>query len=215
MTENNIKVFDFEDSKVRTVMLNNEPYFVGKDVASILGYKDVNRAVRQHVNKKDIKPLSHKAYGDSYTILWDNKNDFMDKVVINKSGVCSLIASSRQPEAIDLAKMLHLDIDYVLPTYKEQQTLSCIIESFGGLKMNRQYSIGKYRIDLYFPDYKIAIECDEFGHKDRNKIYEHNRQKYIEDKLGCTFIRYNPDEDDFSIFKVINTIFKNIERKQK
>ena len=73
----NVKVFDFEDSKVRTVLVEDEPYFVGKDVASILGYKDINRAVKQHVDKDDINPLSHKAYGDLYTSLWSNKNDFI------------------------------------------------------------------------------------------------------------------------------------------
>ncbi len=51
MSENNIKVFDFEDSKVRTVLIDNEPYFVGKDVASILGYSNPAVAVSKNINR--------------------------------------------------------------------------------------------------------------------------------------------------------------------
>ena len=38
--------------------------------------------------------------------------------------------------------------------------------------MKRQFSIGSYRIDLYFPEHKLAIECDEHDHKDRQIDYE-------------------------------------------
>ena len=73
--------------------------------------------------------------------------------------------------------------------------------------MCTQYSVGGYRIDLYFPGCKISVECDEFGLRERDIDYEVRRQKYIEEKLGCKFIRYNPDAEDFNLFKVINRIF--------
>ena len=38
--------------------------------------------------------------------------------------------------------------------------------------MIEQYHVDGYRIDLYFPEYKLAIECDEFGHRDRDLEYE-------------------------------------------
>ena len=111
-----VKVFDFEDSKVRTVIIDNEPYFVGKDVANILGYKDINRAVKQHVDKDDIKSLSYKAYGDLYTSFWGNKNDFTDKVVINESGLYSLIISSKLPSAKKFKRWITHD---VLPSIRK------------------------------------------------------------------------------------------------
>lgn len=53
-----------------------------------------------------------------------------------------------------------------------------------------QYQVDNYRIDLYIPKYNTAIEIDEEEHK--YKIdYDVKRQKYIEDKIGCTFIRIN------------------------
>ena len=52
--------------------------------------------------------------------------------------------------------------------------------------------IGKYKVDLYFIDYKLVIECDEFNHQDRNIIEEKNREEYI-CSLGNKIIRYNPN----------------------
>lgn len=45
---------------------DGEPWFVGKDVAGVLGYKDSRRAVNQHVDREDLKSLSRKGSGDSY-----------------------------------------------------------------------------------------------------------------------------------------------------
>lgn len=75
--------------------------------------------------------------------------------------------------------------------------------------MITQYSILDYRIDLYFPKYKLAIECDEKAHK--NKINEDiKRENEIKEILNCTFIRYEPEEKDFCISNVINSIYKHI-----
>ena len=50
------------------------------------------------------------------------------------------------------------------------------------------------------PERKLAIEVDELGHFDRDEITENKRQKELEEYLGCTFIRTNPDENDFSVY---------------
>ena len=64
-----------------------------------------------------------------------------------------------------------------------------------------------YRIELYFHDYKLAIEIDADGHSDRNMDYEIKRQKAIEPELGCKFIRIEPDKEDSDIFRTIIEIF--------
>ena len=45
---------------------------------------------------------------------------------------------------------------------------------------------------LYFHDYKLAIEVDEFGHSGRDISHKTERQKAIEKEFGCQFIRINP-----------------------
>ena len=78
--------------------------------------------------------------------------------------------------------------------------------------MQTQYTVMGYRIDLYFHEYKLAIEVDELGHNDRNIDYEIQRQKALERELNCVFIRINPDEKDFNIFKEINKIHRHIKK---
>ena len=61
----------------------------------------------------------------------------------------------------------------------------------------------------------MAIEVDELGHNDRNIDYEIQRQRAIEKELGCVFIRINPDEENFNIFRAINKIHRHIKKSTK
>ena len=58
-----------------------------------------------------------------------------------------------------------------------------IMSLFEEENMQTQQNILGYRIDLYFHDYKLAIEIDENGHSDRNIDYTIKRQKAIEQEL--------------------------------
>ena len=67
-----------------------------------------------------------------------------------------------------------------------------------------------YRINLYFHEYKLAIEIDENVY--RNIDCEIKRQKAAERELGHEFIRIDLDNENFNIFKAINEIFKHIKQ---
>ena len=75
--------------------------------------------------------------------------------------------------------------------------------------MQSQYTVLDYRIDLYFHKY------DELGHNERNIDYEIERQKALERKLDCVFIRINLDAIDLNIFKEINKIRRHINQLTK
>ena len=98
---------------------------------------------------------------------------------------------------------------------KEQTVLKSIKDAFEGEDMQTQYTVIDYRIDLYFHKHKLAIETDELGHTDRNLDNEIERQKALERELDCVFVRINPDEKDFSIFKEINKIQRHIKKSTK
>ena len=83
---------------------------------------------------------------------------------------------------------------------------------FEGENMQTQYSVLGYRIDLYFHEYKLAIEVDELGHTNRNINNEIERQKALEKEHNCIFVRINPNEKDFNIFKEINKIHRHIKK---
>ena len=72
-----------------------------------------------------------------------------------------------------------------------------------------------YRIDAYFPKYELAIEVDEKRHNDRGIDYEMERQKTIENIIGCEFIRINPAKENFNIFVEIGRIQNYIVKSTK
>ena len=98
---------------------------------------------------------------------------------------------------------------------KKYSVLKSIMDIFEGENMQTQYNVSGYKIDLCFHDYRLAIQIDGKGHKDRNINDEIQRQKALEKELGCKFIRINLDEKHFSIKKVNNEIFKHIKESIK
>ena len=114
-------------------------------------------------------------------------------------------------ESCSLKRNLGFNLHDVINT-KEQTVLKSIKDAFEGEDMQTQYTVIGYRIDLYFHKHKLAIEVDELGHDDRNLNNEIEWQKALERELDCVFIRINPDEKDFNIFKVINKIHRHIKK---
>ena len=89
------------------------------------------------------------------------------------------------------------------------------MNALDGETMKTQYNVKVYRINLYFYDYKLAIEIYEYSHVDRNTDNEEPRRNAIEKKLGCDFIRINTDESGFNIFKTIKEIHTHIKKSSK
>ena len=89
---NTPQIFNFEQNEVRTILVNDEPYFVGKDVAEVLGYSNASKAVMNHVDLEDKKfeMIAHSQNGN----VSETKT-----AVINESGLYSLILKSKLPNA--------------------------------------------------------------------------------------------------------------------
>lgn len=92
---NDLQIFNFNNSEVRTVLIDGEPYFVGKDVATILGYKDTVNALKQHVDDEDKK----MGCPDTTPYIMDSIGRKQYPIYINESGVYSLVFGSKLPEA--------------------------------------------------------------------------------------------------------------------
>ena len=98
---------------------------------------------------------------------------------------------------------------------QDQSILSKILTLFAAEKIILQQNVLGYRIDAYFPKYKLAIEVDEQGHNSRDIDYEIEKQKAIENKLGSKFIRINPAKKHFNIFVEIGKIQNYITKSTK
>lgn len=64
-----LQTFNFKELPVRTVEIENEPYFVGKDIAEILGYARTDNAIRNHVDSED-KLTHHNLVHQVKTEIW-------------------------------------------------------------------------------------------------------------------------------------------------
>ena len=89
------------------------------------------------------------------------------------------------------------------------------MDTFEGENMETQYHVFNYKIDLYFHNYKLAVEFDENGHRDRNSNHETQRQKELGNELNCKFVRINPDKENFNILKAQNKVFRHIKKSDK
>ena len=109
------------------------------------------------------------------------------------------------PKAIELPTRLEFNQHDLIMT-KEQLVLTKRIKEFASEEILLQHSLSSYKIDLYFPGHKLAIEVDGKGHTDRDVHKEIERQKATEKDLGCEFNRINLDEKDFDLYVEIGKI---------
>ena len=109
--ENAIKIFEnAEFGSVRTLVINGEPYFVGKDVAEILGYANTSKALIDHVDDED------KLNNETLSSLGQRGG-----WLINESGLYSLILSSKLPNAKKFKRWVTSD---VLPAIRKTGSYS-------------------------------------------------------------------------------------------
>lgn len=108
---NDLKVFENEEfGSVRTLSMDGDPWFVGKDVATALGYAKPTDAVRKHVDSED--------RGVSKT---ETPSGEQEVVIINESGLYSLILSSKLPKAKAFKRWVTSE---VLPTLRKTGSYS-------------------------------------------------------------------------------------------
>ncbi|HEM4064084.1 TPA: ORF6C domain-containing protein [Streptococcus suis] len=100
------EIFVFHGQEVRTVTINNEPWFVGKDVADILGYSKSRNAIALHVDSEDALKQGIPTSGG-----------IQDMIIINESGLYSLILSSKLPQAKEFKRWVTSE---VLPQIRQQ-----------------------------------------------------------------------------------------------
>lgn len=102
---NDLQLFNFNESNIRTLLIEDEPYFVGKDVAEVLGYKKTADAIRKHVRPK------HKGVCELET-----PGGKQETTIISEPGLYSLIMKSKAPQAEDFQDWV---TEEVLPTIRK------------------------------------------------------------------------------------------------
>jgi len=179
--DNNLEIFRNEEfGEIRTAIIDNEPYFVGKDVAELLGYSNPQKAIRDHVDNED------KTLNELFTV-----NGTMG-ILINESGLYSLILSSKLPNA---KKFKHWVTSEVLPSIRKH-----------GAYMTEQV----IEEALRSPDFLIQLATQLKSEQEARKLAE---QKCKEQELEIAHKQevINGFTDENDIYKkkdVINRICK-------
>ena len=190
---------------INCVVVRDQRWYRAKDITTALLYKDTKRAVQLHIgidNKSrlyELQPQVQHGYRDANSIY------------INETGLRALVIKSQLPTASDVATQLGISVEtrYVR---KETEIVGFVQDVLTQMMVPFEFqkNVNNFRIDLYLPDQKLAIEIDEHNHADRDPSYEKEREMYIKAQLGCKFLRINPDSEGFKLSTCIGRIMKEI-----
>ena len=212
--KNEMMVFDMKKlTKIRIITIEGKDWFIGKDVADALGYKNLSDALNKHVDDEDkmqIKKIYLKEHDDIGT---------KGAIVINESGLYQLIVKSKtitkkqKEDSINFFKKFGMLNDVTLHSRKEIEFIDKLERALLAFDVTgkKQHKVLNYKIDYYIPSLNVAIEYDENGHKYYTYEAHELRQELIQKELGCRFIRVTDEKnDEFNIGLVIKELFNTV-----
>jgi prophage antirepressor-like protein len=181
MTNNNIMMFpNVNFGTVRVVMIENEPWFVGKDIAEILGYVNTNDALIKYVDEDEKAVIA----------IHDGSQN-RNMTVINESGLYSLVFGSKLPNAKSFKKWITSE---VIPAIRKTGSFDIIEDNIKNIEdeieRNLKLEIYQYEKLLQInPDNQIAtvslkllkIELDQYIQKKDVELLK-NVSTYIADR---------------------------------
>lgn len=211
ITENtqNIQIFSNKEfGSIRSLMINGEPYFVGKDVTDILGYQNGSRDVNRHVDEEDRQKI----------MVFDGNQD-KETIIINESGLYSLILSSKLPAAKKFKRWVTSE---VLPAIRKHgvfvmddiinntDALIEALQAFKAEKLKRQAlevenaiqrqqiaemepKVSYYDKVLQSPDpVKISIIAKDYGYsaKNFNQLLKDLKVQYKQGNIWLLYQKY-------------------------
>ena len=165
---NELQLFNFEGNEVRTLKIDEEPLFVGKDVAEILGYSNPRKALKDHVDEEDKK--------DGVTIR-DSIGREQQPTLINESGLYSLILSSKMPKA---KRFKHWVTSEVLPSIRKTGSYQVPQTPEEQLKLTMQVTnrlVG--RVDKVEKDIKHIKDTAEVDEQERYELLQARKARVM------------------------------------
>lgn len=172
---NELQLFDFENNQIRVLKINNEPWFVGKDLANVLGYSNTRKALIDHVDDEDKK--------DGVTIR-DSMGRSQLAVVINESGMYSLILSSKLPSAKKFKRWVTSE---VLPAIREDGAY--ITDNKAMQLMSDPQELGNFLLTI--GNRVKALEAEKKELKDTNAKQAAKIARDADDVVFAKAIRYS------------------------
>lgn len=179
---NNLQIFNSEEfGEIRTVTIDNEPWFVGKDVATALGYSNTRDALSRHVDGDDKNTV----------VISDGNKGNPNQTVINESGVYALIFGSKLESA---KRFKHWVTSEVLPairktgSYQKPMTVAEQIQLLAQGNQDHEERIEKlestmtidYGQQRYLGDLVSRVVIEALGGKKTNAYDEIGKKVFAE-----------------------------------
>lgn len=184
------------------VKAENVPYtlYLAFDVGNLIGMTNVKSTIRNFTQVERQNRVRLTKGGPQSVIYFTH------------IGLMKFLSRSRRPQAIDFCKSVEININNFINPTIEAETINIILKCFDTHSMITQYIVKKYKLDLYFPTYKLAVECDEVFHNVKANIEnDKQRENEIRENINdIIFIRYSPYEKNFNIYNIINKIHLHI-----
>ena len=169
---NEMKIFNFEDNEVRTQTINGEPWFVGKDVADILGYSNPAKAIRDHVDDED------KGQNDTFT-----PGGMQIMTIVNESGLYSLVFKSQLPSAKRFKRWVTSE---VLPTIRKTGSYKIPTDPMDALRLmfqateDTQEKVNQVDARVIHLEQNVKLEPGEYtyiGKSISRKVYQIGKER--------------------------------------
>ena len=218
-----LTIENFVNAKVMTVQIKGKKHFwvKMKDVGDGLKLKNMSDMVIKEINgtrcddckkyKRSLQELTknmHDSMKEKYIRI-----DIAEKIIKNCRGVKktkdNANKSDKEKQRQNFRQLLGFT-EHDLFLSKEQSVLNKLLKIFAKEEILLQHFVLGYKIDAYFIEYKLAVEIDEHNHEQRDNEKELMRENAIKRKLGCKFVRINPDDEKFNINIEIGSIFEHI-----
>ncbi|WP_010691979.1 BRO family protein [Fructobacillus fructosus] len=182
---NEVKAFNFESNEVRTVLIDNEPWFVGKDVAETLGYSKSRNAINKHVDEDDALKQG----------VTDNLGRTQETTLINESGVYALIFGSKLDSAKRFKKWVTSE---VLPSIRKTGSYSVqpmddfdkiALIAQGTTKLKEQVHGIETKVDTYIENQVItATDSNAIARAVSKRVHQYGALHHIDrDERGPLF----------------------------
>jgi len=180
----------------RIITQNQEPYslYCAMDIAKICGITNIRSITSNYCSSmKQIKKVK-------------TKNGEQECTFLTYKGLVKFLQGTRKEAAIEFMKKIEIDVHDMKFPALETSVIEKIKQVFDSEKTVSQHVVGDYKVDLYFPEYKIAVEVDENYHlyqKEEDKI----REDFIKKEMHCEFVRINYKDN---LLSKIGDIYKLI-----
>ena len=170
---NELKIFNFESNDVRTQMINDEPWFVGKDVAEVLGYAKPLNAIAMHVDEDDSLKQG----------LVDSLGREQQTIFINESGMYALVFGSKLETAIRFKKWVTKE---VLPSIRKTGAYQIPKDPMDALRLmfqateHTQEKVNQVDARVIHLEQNVKLEPGEYtyiGKSISRKVYQIGKER--------------------------------------